>query len=76
MRTVARRDGTSAHKHAIHQRPIDDAGEVQGHVSVVERRQRTGWTKDSQPTARRQAWPHENTAQQTIKDVDVGRLRA
>jgi len=76
MRMVARRDSTSAHKHAIHQRPIDDAGEVQGRVSMVERRRRTDWTKDIQPTARRQAWPNANTAQQMIKDVDVGRLCA
>jgi len=64
MRTVARRDGTSAHKHAIHQRRSTTLERCKG-TSV--------WWKDGgggllsgQPTyARRQAWPHENTAHTT-----------
>lgn len=69
--TVARRASIGAHKHAVHQQPADDAGEVEGHVTVDGKT--ADWTKDGQPTARRQACPYENT-RTTIKDV--GRLGA
>jgi len=45
--------------------PFDDAGEVEGHVTIGGKTAAVDWTKDGQPTARRQACPHENSAQRS-----------